>query len=183
MTSLTAEARLDRRILKVGCGRAAGAGGIKLDISPEVSPDVLWDLDRYPYPFPDNSFERIECRDVIEHLAEIPRPLEQFWRILEPGGVLEITTPHFSCANSYVDPTHRWHLSYYSFDYFAADHELAYYSSARFRIAYRRIHFHGSRFNNYIAAKWANRFPELYEHRLSWMFPAWFLEFHLVAEK
>lgn len=180
---LTAAGTDGHRTLKVGAGRNRGPDGITLDISPEVNPDVVWDLDQYPYPFPDNRFDVIECRDVIEHLANIPRTLQEFWRILTPGGAVEIATPHFSCANSYIDPTHRWHLSYYSFDYFTGNHELDYYSPARFRIERRYIHFYGTRLNRFVVCKLANRFPERYEQRWAWLFPAWFLEFQLVAEK
>jgi len=29
----------------------------------------------------------------------------------------------------------------------------------------------------------AQRWPDYYEHRLAWMFPAWYLEFELAAVK
>src|SRR6266498_4535138 len=107
-----------RKILSVGCGRRKPeADMVRLDISPEVNPDVVWDLNEYPYPFEDSAFSEIECLDVIEHLADIPKTLQEFHRILEPDALIKITTPHFSCANSFVDPTHKCHLSYFSFDY------------------------------------------------------------------
>lgn len=143
----------------------------------------MWDLDRCPYPFEVSRFDRVECYDVLEHLKDIPATLEELHRVLRPGGVLEITTPHFSCANSYVDPTHRWHLSFFSLDYFVEGHELAYYSSARFRIIGRRIHFGGGRLRRSVVARLANRLPHRYEQSWAWIFPAWYLEFRLQAVK
>jgi SAM-dependent methyltransferase len=171
------------RSLSVGCGnRPAEPGLVRLDISAAVAPDVVWDLDRFPYPFDDSSFADIECLDVIEHVADIPRVMEEFHRILRPAGLLRVTTPHFSCANSFVDPTHKWHLSVRSFDYFCA-HALDYYSTARFKTVRKHIQFNGGRFSRSIVSRIANRYPQLYEEKLAWMWPAWFLDFELEAIK
>lgn len=171
-------------ILSVGCGsRQSESGVIRLDISPEVNPDVVWNLNSFPYPFDESSFSIIECFDVIEHLNNIPKVLEYFHKILHPDGVLKITTPHFSCANSYIDPTHKWHLSYFSFDYFSNSHNLSYYSKARYRIRYRHLQFQGGRFNRSILSRLANKFPKIYEQRWAWMFPAWYVYFELEAIK
>jgi SAM-dependent methyltransferase len=179
---LTGEPPENRR-LSVGCGkRAAEPGLVRLDISPAVNPDVVWDLDKAPYPFEASSFADIECFDVIEHVGNIPKVMEEFHRILRPGGLLRLTTPHFSCANSFIDPTHRWHLSLASFDYFCR-HDLDYYSGARFEIVSRRIQFQGGRFSRSIVSRIANRYPAEYEQRFAWIFPAWFLSFELKALK
>ncbi|HBB32227.1 MAG TPA: hypothetical protein DDZ80_23695 [Cyanobacteria bacterium UBA8803] len=171
-------------VLAIGCGnRQTEHGVVRLDISPSVNPDIVWDLDCIPYPFDNSTFSKIECFDVIEHLSNIPQTLEELHRILKPGGLLKITTPHFSCANSYTDPTHKYHLSYFSFDYFCKDHNLAYYSKVRYRIYNRHIQFQGGRFSRSIVSRLANQFPKLYEHRWAWIFPAWFLEFELEAIK
>lgn len=170
--------------LSVGCGkRIPEPHLIRLDISPEVEPDVVWDLDKFPYPFEDSYFSKIECFDVIEHLQDIPRTLEEFHRIMKHDGLLQITTPHFSCANSFVDPTHRWHLSYFSFDYFSEGHNLSYYSKVRYRIKARHIQFCGGRFNRSIISRLANKLPNIYEQRWAWIFPAWYLYFELEALK
>lgn len=170
------------RILSVGCGmRKAEPGIIRLDKAIDVHPDVVWDLEEFPYPFRDQSFSEIECFDVIEHLTDIPLTMEEFHRLLKPQGLLKITTPHFSCANTFIDPTHKHHLSYFSFDFFCADHKLAYYSKARYRIHHRRIWFKGMRLLKAVIGRIANRFPEVYEQRWAMMFPAFFLYFELEA--
>jgi SAM-dependent methyltransferase len=173
-----------RTVLSIGCGnRKRESGLICLDISPDVNPDIVWDLRQFPYPFDDCSFSEIECFDVIEHVDDIPKTLEEIYRILKANGILKITTPHFSCANSFVDPTHKWHLSYFSFDYFSEEHNLAYYSKARYRIKHRTIQFQGSKFNRSIVSRLANTFPKTYEQRWTWIFPAWFLYFELEVIK
>ena len=172
------------KVLSVGCGRRNPETNlVRLDLSPEVQPDVVWNLDQFPYPFSDSSFSAIECFDVIEHLQNIPSTLEEFHRILEPKGLLKITTPHFSCANSFVDPTHKWHLSYFSFDYFCEGHSLSYYSKVRYLVKKRHIYFQGSRFCKSAFNRLANKFPKTYEQKFAWIFPAWFLYFELEATK
>lgn len=171
-------------ILSVGCGRRTPEPGlVRLDRSPEVQPDIAWNLDDFPYPLEDSSFSAIECIDVIEHLENIPRAMEEFHRVLRPDGVLRIATPHFSSANSFVDPTHRWHLSYFSFDYFCGAQEPSYYSTARYRMKSRHIQFSGGRFSRSVVSRLANGSPKSYEERFAWMFPAFFLSFELEAIK
>jgi SAM-dependent methyltransferase len=171
-------------ILSAGCGRReSDANVIRLDISPEVKPDVVWNLDDRPYPFEDSMFTAVECLDVIEHLADIPKVMAEFHRILKPQGVLKITTPHFSSANSYIDPTHRWHLSRFSFECFCEEHDLSYYSKATYREKSGRLQFRGGWLSRSIVSRLANRFPQAYEHRFAWMFPAWFLYLEMEAIK
>jgi 2-polyprenyl-3-methyl-5-hydroxy-6-metoxy-1,4-benzoquinol methylase len=47
-------------------------------------------------PFEDNTFDRIWCSEVIEHLIDPAKTLEEFRRVLKPGGVAAITTPNSS---------------------------------------------------------------------------------------
>jgi SAM-dependent methyltransferase len=170
------------RALNLGCGRQRREGWFNIDRAAQVAPDLIWDLDQYPYPLPDSHFSRIYAGDIVEHLESIPRFMEEAHRVLAPGGLLEITTPHFSCANAYTDPTHRHRLGYFSFDYFIPGGDLDYYASVRFDIVERQIVFRHSALNR-IVRRFANRHPSAYEQRFAWMFPAWFLIFRLVALK
>jgi SAM-dependent methyltransferase len=168
------------RRLNLGSGLRKRDDSVNVDVCGE--PDLSWDLDQRPYPLPRNYFEHIFAHDVVEHLESVKDFVEEAHELLAPGGILEITTPHFSCANSFVDPTHRQHLSYYSFDYFTEGHHWSFYSAARFQIVERMIVFR-NRLHDRLIARLASRWPELYEQRLAWVFPAWFLVFKLKAVK
>jgi hypothetical protein len=173
---------MPERELNLGCGRKRRADCLNVDRVAHLAPDLVWDLDQYPYPLPASHFRRIYAHDVVEHLVSIPAFMAEAHRLLEADGVLELTTPHFSCANSYTDPTHRHHLGYFSFDYFTAGHELDFYTEARFEILERQIVFQQSLLNRFIA-RIANRQAKRYEQRFAWMFPAWFMIFRLRAVK
>lgn len=170
------------RQLNLGCGLDRRPDCFHVDVRPGVKPDLVWDLDQHPYPLPRNHFEHIYALDVVEHLDDVQGFLEEAHALLAPGGVLEITTPHFSCCNSYTDPTHRHHFGYFSFDYFTGGSRWSFYSDLRFEMAERILAFHPS-FPDRIVARFANRRPDLYEKRLAWLWPAWFLIFRLRAVK
>jgi SAM-dependent methyltransferase len=122
------------RILDVGCGINKYPGAIGIDRNPRTRADVLCDLDRFPYPLRDNSFQSLRAVHVIEHVSDVIRAMEEFHRLVSPGGRVLIVTPHYTDFSSFCDPTHRWHLNSFSFRYFGSDNAgFGYYSNARFR--------------------------------------------------
>ena len=122
------------KILDVGCGIKKFPGSIGLDNNPRTAADVIADLDRHPYPFRDSSFDGLRAIHVIEHVGDVIRTMEEFHRIVRPGGVVRIETPHYTDFSSFCDPTHRWHLNSYSFRYFGTDDAgFGYYTKVKFR--------------------------------------------------
>ncbi len=94
--------------------------------------DIVHDLNTFPYPFADSSFDEIYAMHVIEHLDSIVRAMEEIHRLAKPNAKVVIVTPHYSDCSSWNDPTHKWHLSTYSFRYFREGYQESYYSKARF---------------------------------------------------
>jgi SAM-dependent methyltransferase len=168
--------------LNLGCGRRRRPDCLNVDVRAEVEPDMAFDLNCRPYPLPRGHFQHIYANDVVEHLADVKDFVEEVHELLAPGGILEITTPHFSSGNSFADPTHRHHLGYFSFDYFTGGSSWNFYSAVRFEIAERQLVFYNTPLDR-LAAHLANRHPDLYEKRFAWLFPAWFLIFKLRAVK
>ena len=121
------------KLLDVGCGIHKQPGSIGLDRNPDSRADVLADLDRFPYPFADSSFDRLTAIHVIEHVNDVIRTMEEFHRLVRPGGTVRLETPHYTDFSSFCDPTHRWHLNSFSLRYFGEDNAgYGYYSKARF---------------------------------------------------
>lgn len=122
------------RILDVGCGINKYPGSIGIDVNPRTRADVICDLDKHPYPFRDGSFDELRAIHVIEHVSDVLKTMEEFHRLVRPGGRLFLVTPHYTDFSSFCDPTHRWHLNSYSLRYFGEDNAgYAYYTRARFR--------------------------------------------------
>jgi len=168
--------------LNLGCGRKLMAAAVNLDISPAVGADVVHDLEQRPWPLPDNRFAEVFAYDVIEHCADFIAVMEEIHRICREGAVVRITVPHFSCANAYIDPTHRQRLSYQSFDYVTGESEFSFYSARRFRYRARQLIFTRGLLNR-LVARLAKRSPAHYEQRWAWLFPAWFVYVELEVVK
>lgn len=171
-----------RTKLNLGCGKKHFADHINLDVVQAVNPDIVHDLNIYPYPFADSRFDEIVVYDVIEHIGDVPSFMREIWRLGRSGAKVIITTPHFSAANSYTDPTHQRHLGYFSLDYFTAGHPLNFYGSDGFQVDCRAMIFAPTLLNK-LVHRLANRWPRAYEHRWAWIFPAWFLQYELQVAK
>lgn len=125
-------------ILNLGCGRRP----ILLDdtINHDLHKhadyvDVAHDLDEYPWPWGDETADTIYAKDVLEHLNNLVKSLEECWRILIPGGMLYLSVPHWNFDVSHRDPTHKWFLTMKSMDYFirgtSLERDFGYYSPMR----------------------------------------------------
>jgi SAM-dependent methyltransferase len=171
-----------RTRLNLGSGRRYDPTAVNLDVTPDTNPDVVHDLNRFPWPFDDDRFDEVTMRDVLEHLDDSVRVMEEIYRICRPDGVAHIIVPHFSSNGAFTDPTHKRFFALASFDYFAADHPNNFYTWARFRREQGRLVFRPGWVNK-LVWRLANKFPEAYENRWAWVFPAWFISVNLRAEK
>lgn len=85
---------------------------VTLDINPAVKPDVIHDLNEFPYPFDDNSFDEIHAYDVLEHIAtqgdykHFFKEFEEYSRILNPGGLFYGVVPGHTSQWAWGDPGH-----------------------------------------------------------------------------
>lgn len=87
--------RLPRRGLKLhlGCGTVRLDGWVNIDLhTPQA--DFHWDI-RRPLPFADAAARFIYHEHVIEHVSidEAVACFADWFRVLEPGGVLRVATP------------------------------------------------------------------------------------------
>jgi SAM-dependent methyltransferase len=63
---------------------------IALDVRPGRGVQVLGDAQALG--FADASFDTVLCTEVLEHLPEPQRAVDEMWRVLRPGGQLLLTT-------------------------------------------------------------------------------------------
>jgi len=80
------------RIVELGCGTRKYPGSIGVDVKKRRFVDIVWDLEKTPYPFADNSIDMIVCREVIEHLHNTKGFMSEASRILNDKGILYLTT-------------------------------------------------------------------------------------------
>jgi predicted SAM-dependent methyltransferase len=135
--------------LNLGAGSEARLHPEYVNIDFVAAPgiDVVHNVMEFPWPFEDGSAEEIRAIDLIEHLPVSTRDYEptlikfaeEAHRILAPGGLLYIQTPHWQSKNLWIDLSHVRGFDERSFDYFdeATDlgRDYGYYSAARFSVA------------------------------------------------
>jgi SAM-dependent methyltransferase len=176
----------ERRILDVGCGINKLPNAIGIDRNPRTNADVLVDIDSRPYPFADDSFDHVHCSHVIEHVLDVMGTMEEFHRLVRSGGTVFIATPHYTDFSSFTDPTHRSHLSSYSFRYFSSNHGgFGYYSRAKFRET--RVHVKLLMLWRYLGFEllvnaWP-RFRLFWEHYLCYLIRGKFIEWEFEVIK
>jgi hypothetical protein len=169
-------------ILNIGCGHKHLDGAINLDRVASLNPDVVHDIDKFPWPFEENRFKEVYANDIIEHCSDVVSTMAEIHRVCQSGAVVRITTPHFSSASSFIDPTHRFHFSYFSFHYFTGEHDFDFYAEKRFRRRQAQIIFH-PRLIIKLIWRLANHYPQAYEQRWAWLFPAWFFKLRTQGNK
>ena len=104
-------------VLNVGAGCHPLPHAVNVDLVALPGIDVVHDLDVAPWPFPDCSFDHVLAVQVFEHVAYPLTFMAEAWRVLTPGGLLEIHVPHWRSRNAFTDPTHRRFCTEETFDY------------------------------------------------------------------
>ena len=157
-------------VLDIGCGSAKVPGSVGLDVSPDTAADIVHDLDVFPYPIQDESFDDILLQDVLEHVQQPIRLFEELHRIARPAACVQLRTPHFSSVLAYGDPTHRHAFSALAIRSLA-EPRFAHYTSVRFRVVHITLDL-WLPFRAAGLSLLANRFQESYEKYFAFRFPA-----------
>jgi len=106
----------DGQILDVGCGYQPyrclfkTSHYVGLDISLERRPTVVGDA-RF-LPFKDGAFDGIICSEVLEHVFEKEKVLEEIRRVLRPKGWVILTAP--MSWGLHYEPYDFWRFTPYS---------------------------------------------------------------------
>jgi SAM-dependent methyltransferase len=159
------------RVLDIGCGSSKYPGAVGVDRSEDTAADIVLDLDHVPYaPLESSSFEQILCQDVLEHVEEPLRVIEELHRIAAPGARIHIRTPHFSSVLAYGDPTHRHYFSAMAVRALA-EPRFAHYTPVRMRVVSLSLDF-WTPFRLLGLSRLANRFQTPYETYFAFRFPA-----------
>ncbi len=179
------EAERGLSILHIGAGKRKVVGAVTLDINPRHCPDITWDLNRFPYPVEDESFDIVVCEHVLEHLRDVVRVMEELHRVLTPGGRVWVRVPHFSSLNANTDPTHTRRFSSRSLDYFCVGTALSRYdyTTARYRKLVARMTMRSRKPIDRLIMRLINRNLGFYEEHLAGIIPGQELLFVLEAIK
>jgi SAM-dependent methyltransferase len=164
-----------KQILDLGCGKKKKTNAIGIDFNERTDADIIHDLNIFPYPLEDNTYDDIYIDNTLEHLDNVIAVMEEVHRVCKRGGIVKIMVPYFRSAWASIDPTHQHYFTANSFAYFDPDNlicEQYSYSTKRFKI--KRIRFNEGLENGLlkrVIKSFANHFPIQYEFKLSQFFP------------
>lgn len=164
--------KTNKKILNIGCREDIQKNTINLDRVKLKDVDVVHDLNKTPYPFPNETFDEIHAYRILEHLDDKIKPMKELNRILKTNGILKIKVPHFSASNTYSHPEHK---QYYSFQSFLFYQDMTNnFWDFKFRTIKRKLIF-GKKYQiyNYILQPIFNKIPHAWENTfLRGLFPA-----------
>lgn len=133
--------------INLGAGSEPTEGWINVDWIEQEGIQVVHNLLDFPWPFKDEVADEIKAIDVLEHMPLFNSKnestpikfIEECWHILQDGGKLFITVPHWQSPNLWIDPTHVRGYDERSFDYFDPETDLGkwygYYSDCKFDVS------------------------------------------------
>jgi SAM-dependent methyltransferase len=101
-------APLGRWNLYIGGGGCFVDGYVNLDLFGLPGVNVV--ADAAQLPFPDSSFQRIECDAVLEHVRLPEIVMKEIERVLQPGGFAHIVTPFCHPFHEYPKDYRRFTL-------------------------------------------------------------------------
>ena len=80
-----------------------------IEVAKKRFPEQKWKVaDCHSLPFDDNSFDVVTALEIIEHIEEPEKMLQEMMRVTRPNGSVIITTPN----NNFVkDAAHIWSYS------------------------------------------------------------------------
>ena len=151
--------------------------------------DVVHDLNKFPWPFHNNSFKEIICEHILEHLDNFNKVINEIWRISKPNARIKVHAPYYIGWSAAADPSHKIIFCYRTFDYYAvnpakkAPYRTDFGSGARFKILKIKISFSSSKILNFIFNPLINAQPLIYERFFFFWFPAAGIEYELEVVK
>lgn len=129
--------------LLAGCGIFKKKGYINLDYNKAVRPDILHDLNKYPYPFKNNTFDLIEIHHVLEHLEDAFMAMKELSRITKKDGIIHITVPHYSLG--FAHPGHKNGFGHRFPNYFIEEVPEA-YMGTKLECTFMELHWLGQKY-------------------------------------
>ncbi len=96
--------------LNFGCGLDMMEGYDNLDRKD-------FDFEVFPYPIPDNTYDYIYSRDVLEHLRFSEKVIDELHRICKHDAEVEIHVPHFNNEGAFSMVGHISFFAEASFEY------------------------------------------------------------------
>ena len=108
--------------LDLGCGECKQEGFVGMDRRKIAGVDIIHDLEKFPWPLPDESCSVIMASHILEHIEPhnglFIDVMNEAWRVIKPGGKFVIASPYANSPAFFQDPTHCNMLTEVTWEYF-----------------------------------------------------------------
>jgi len=174
--------------LHLGCGRDLKKGYVNCDVSSDVKPDKIVDLEK-KLPFKNNSVDEIIANHVLEHIVNFVPLMHEFHRVCKKGAKIKIRVPFYTSCEQATDPTHVREFTPFTFDYFNVESRISVFSHevgakrSMFRIDKVKINFGVGRISklNWLFNPLMNFNHMFYCKLFAGILPASEIEFELIV--
>lgn len=96
--------------LNLGCGSKKIDGWVNVDKYKSEAVDKRVDLEKFPWPWKDNSVTEVLLNHVLEHLGQNTSSylgiIKELWRVCQHDAKIHIAVPHPRHDHFLWDPTH-----------------------------------------------------------------------------
>ena len=113
--------------LDIGCGTNKNPGFVGIDILDLPDVDIVWDIEKTPWPLPDECVIMATASHVLEHIEPhggiFIDVMNEIWRVMKIGGQFAFVVPHGESPGFIQDPTHCNPMNETTMHYFDPDPE------------------------------------------------------------
>ena len=81
---------------------AAASGALRYRARELGSSGVMLQGDAFHLPFADESFDKVICAEVMEHVHDYPAAARELARVTKPDGIVAVTIPTATSENLYL---------------------------------------------------------------------------------
>ena len=112
--------------LDIGCGENCQNGFVGMDKRELPGIEIVHDIEVFPWPVKDGECSVIMMSHLVEHIKPWLQIdlMNEAWRVLEPNGLLLISTPYAGSFRYFQDPTHCAPWNEATVEYFLEDKPL-----------------------------------------------------------
>jgi SAM-dependent methyltransferase len=109
ITKKVGGARMGERMRTLGFGEETQKGYVVMNDSPGPFVNIVWDFNKFPWPFPNDSIDLIKADGILQKISRENRTFLKFmdecWRVLKVDGQFVIAVPYAGSYEYYKDPT------------------------------------------------------------------------------
>lgn len=151
----------------LGCGNDYRQGWINVDKRSELRPDLIVDLEQFPWPIEDDCADEILLRQVLEQLGEggsaLHRVMQELYRISKPDAIIHVQVRHPRHDSFLAVPAHARPILPETFSYFDLATAESWQESREPRTSLAKelqVDFERTHFQHHLTPYWLKEFQD-----------------------